>query len=44
MELLPNFILPRPYIADWDFSGVIVDPNSSNFAVGDEVFGMILPR
>ena len=42
MQLAPSFVMPRPYIVEWDFSGVIVDQNSTDYVVGDEVYGMLL--
>ncbi|ETW85496.1 quinone oxidoreductase 6 [Heterobasidion irregulare TC 32-1] len=41
MKLLPNFVSGRPFIAEQDFSGIVVDANGTNFANGDEVFGWI---
>ncbi|EFI28441.1 quinone oxidoreductase [Coprinopsis cinerea okayama7 len=39
MKLAPNFVANRPHVAEYDFAGVIVDENDSNFKKGDEVFG-----
>lgn len=41
MKWAPNFVLPRPYIAESDFSGVVVDANGTHLANGQEVFGMV---
>jgi len=41
MKMLPNFIARRPYIAEQDLSGVIVNSNGTRFKNGDEVFGWI---
>jgi NADPH:quinone reductase-like Zn-dependent oxidoreductase len=43
MKILPNFVAGRPHIAEYDVTGTIVDPNGTRFAVGDAVFGVILP-
>lgn len=39
MGFVPNFLSPRPYIAEQDVAGVIIDPNGSKFSAGDRVFG-----
>ena len=41
MKLAPGFMLPRPYIAESDFSGIVVDANGTELADGQEVFGMV---
>ena len=44
MAFLPNLFARRPHVAEHDFTGVVVDPGSSNYKVGDAVFGFIPPR
>ncbi|EFI28442.1 quinone oxidoreductase-like protein [Coprinopsis cinerea okayama7 len=39
MSVTPDFVFKRPYVADYDIAGVIVDENDSTFKKGDEVFG-----
>ncbi|KAJ7077884.1 hypothetical protein B0H15DRAFT_861309 [Mycena belliarum] len=39
MRTLPDFLDGRPHIAELDMAGVVVDPNGSEFGVGDKVFG-----
>jgi NADPH:quinone reductase-like Zn-dependent oxidoreductase len=34
----------RPHVAEHDFTGVIVDAGSSNYKVGDPVFGFVPVR
>ncbi|KZT11465.1 NAD(P)-binding protein [Laetiporus sulphureus 93-53] len=41
MDMLPGFILKRPYVPEYDLAGVIVDTNGSEFNNGDEVFGFL---
>lgn len=42
MEMAPNWLTKRPYVAEHDLSGVVVDANGSEeFKVGDEVYGWI---
>lgn len=41
MKILPNFYARRPFVAENDFAGVVVDPGDSSFSVGDDVFGFI---
>ncbi|OBZ65238.1 Zinc-type alcohol dehydrogenase-like protein C16A3.02c [Grifola frondosa] len=41
MKLVPNFIAHRPYTAEHDFAGVVVDANGTDFKNGDEVYGII---
>ncbi|KAG8741585.1 hypothetical protein FRC10_002658 [Ceratobasidium sp. 414] len=41
MAFLPNLIARRPHVAEHDFTGVIVDAGSSDYKVGDAVFGII---
>ncbi|KAJ7504526.1 hypothetical protein B0H11DRAFT_1982780 [Mycena galericulata] len=40
----PNFIARRPHVAEQDVAGIIVDPNGTEFSVGDKVFGSVSPR
>lgn len=44
MSFLPNLFAHRPHVAEHDFTGVVVNPGSSNYKVGDAVFGFIPPR
>ncbi|RKO87621.1 chaperonin 10-like protein [Blyttiomyces helicus] len=39
--VLPGLARTLPAIAEFDLAGVVVDPNGSEFAVGDEVCGMV---
>ncbi|KAF7791263.1 hypothetical protein EIP86_002277 [Pleurotus ostreatoroseus] len=41
MEVIPNWMSKRPYIAEMDFSGVIVDANGTDLSNGQEVFGLV---
>jgi len=41
MELIPNFLVQRPHVAEFDFTGTIADRNGTHFNNGDKVFGMI---
>ena len=41
MKWLPDFVARRPLPAEYDFSGVVVDANGTEFSNGDEVFGYI---
>lgn len=42
MKYLPDWLRRRPYVAEGDFSGVVVDANGSTGLVeGDEVYGWI---
>ncbi|KAF8610456.1 NAD(P)-binding protein [Ceratobasidium sp. AG-I] len=41
MAFLPNLFARRPHVAEHDFTGTVVDPGSSNYKVGDAVFGFI---
>lgn len=41
MRLVPNFVAGRPYPAENDLAGIIVDAGDSDFKVGDRVFGFI---
>ncbi|KAF5324836.1 hypothetical protein D9611_004258 [Ephemerocybe angulata] len=42
MRLYPDFIAKRPYVAEHDFSGVVVSANgSAGFKEGDEIYGWI---
>jgi len=42
MTVLPNWLARRPVVAEYDLAGIVVDPNGSNFAKGDQVFGSIM--
>ncbi|KAJ7675563.1 NAD(P)-binding protein [Mycena rosella] len=39
MAGLPNFVAGRPHVAERDLAGVVVNPNDTEFAEGDQVFG-----
>ncbi|KAJ7175746.1 hypothetical protein C8R46DRAFT_989846 [Mycena filopes] len=39
LQGLPNFMAGRPHIMEQDVAGIVVDPNGSEFSVGDRVFG-----
>ncbi|KAJ7917231.1 hypothetical protein B0H13DRAFT_1995714 [Mycena leptocephala] len=39
MAGLPNFAAGRPHVVERDLAGVIVNPNGTEFVVGDKVFG-----
>ncbi|KAJ6621337.1 hypothetical protein B0H10DRAFT_2018036 [Mycena sp. CBHHK59/15] len=39
MGAVPNFLARRPQVAEQDLAGVVVDPNGSEYSVGDKVFG-----
>lgn len=41
MGMLPNFIAKRPHVAEYDFAGVVVDANGTEFHEGQEVYGWI---
>ena len=41
MALVPNALAKRPYPAEHDLAGVIVDANGTSFSNGDEVIGFI---
>ncbi|KAG8848861.1 hypothetical protein FRB96_000993 [Tulasnella sp. 330] len=42
MKMLPDLIARRPYTAEYDFSGVVVEENNSTrFKLGDEVYGQV---
>jgi NADPH:quinone reductase-like Zn-dependent oxidoreductase len=41
MTTVPNVIARRPITPEYDFAGVIVDANGSEFSAGDEVIGFI---
>ena len=44
MGFLPNFMAGRPFIAEHDLSGVVVEENGTNLKKGEEVFGWIPMR
>ena len=44
MHYAPNFLVKRPYIAEHDFAGTVIDSNGSSFKNGDAVFGWIPAR
>ncbi|KAJ7135902.1 NAD(P)-binding protein, partial [Mycena epipterygia] len=39
MGAVPNFLGGRPRIVEQDVAGIVVNPNDSEFSVGDKVFG-----
>ncbi len=41
MKIVPKWMGKRPYVAEMDFSGVIVDANGTDLSNGQEVFGLI---
>lgn len=42
MKVAPNWLAKRPYIAEHDLSGVVVDANGcEELKFGDEVYGWI---
>lgn len=41
MNFLPNLLANRPYVAEHDFAGVVVDANGTRFTSGDQLFGWI---
>ncbi|KAI0086310.1 hypothetical protein BDY19DRAFT_960779 [Irpex rosettiformis] len=41
MGLLPNFIAKRPYVAEHDFAGIVVNGNGTEFQNGQEVYGLV---
>lgn len=43
MEYIPNLLALRPHTAGYDFSGVIVDGNGTEYNAGDEVYGILRP-
>ena len=44
LGLLPSFVLKRVLTYEYDFAGVVVDPNGTDFEEGDEIFGVIPVR
>ena len=44
MGAMPNLLSKRPYPAEHDLAGVIVDANGTSFSDGDEVIGFIPVR
>lgn len=43
MRLVPNLFAGRPAVAEYDFSGIVMDANGSHWSNGDAVYGMIRP-
>lgn len=43
MALFPSLIIPRPRVAELEFTGTIVDGTSVSFKAGDHVSGIIDP-
>lgn len=41
MKTVPKWMAKRPYIAEMDFSGVIVDANGTDLSNGQEIFGLV---
>ncbi|CAE6410268.1 unnamed protein product [Rhizoctonia solani] len=41
MQFLPNILFRRPYVAEHDFTGIIVDAGTSDYKVGDAVLGFM---
>ncbi|KAJ7130303.1 NAD-P-binding protein [Mycena epipterygia] len=39
MGAVPNLLIGRPNVPEHDFTGIVVDPNGSEFSAGDKVFG-----
>lgn len=37
----PSFLVPMPHVPEYDFSGVVLDENKSEFVAGDSVYGII---
>jgi hypothetical protein len=44
LKMLPNFVAGRPHVVEHDFVGTIADGNETEFEVGDEVLGIVMPR
>jgi hypothetical protein len=44
MLYAPNLFARRPSGAAYDYSGVVVDGNGTQFKPGDEVYGFLQPR
>ncbi|KAI0343538.1 NAD-P-binding protein [Trametopsis cervina] len=43
MSLVPNFAVKRPHVAEYDFTGIVVDANDTAFQNGQAVYGMVNP-
>lgn len=43
MKLVPTIplFIPRPHVAEYDFSGTVVSSNGTMFNEGDEVYGVL---
>ncbi|KAB5593703.1 hypothetical protein CTheo_2886 [Ceratobasidium theobromae] len=41
MSVLPSIIARRPHVAEHDFTGIVADAGTSDYKVGDAVFGEI---
>ena len=41
MMLGPSYLVSRPHVPEYDFSGVVLDENASGFVQGDSVYGCI---
>lgn len=44
MSVLPSIIARRPHVAEHDFTGIVADAGTSDYKVGDAVFGEIPVR
>lgn len=45
MQAFPTvpLVMPRPHVAEYDFSGIIVASQGTPFTIGDEVYGFVPP-
>ena len=41
MALLPNFLAKRPHVAEYDFTGLVVNANDTEFENGQAVYGVV---
>lgn len=41
MVALPNFFITRPHVAEYDFAGVVVNGNGTEFSDGNPVYGWV---
>lgn len=41
MALLPNFLAKRPHVAEYDFTGIVVNANDTEFESGQAVYGVV---
>ncbi|EMD32979.1 hypothetical protein CERSUDRAFT_118408 [Gelatoporia subvermispora B] len=41
MQLLPNFLMKRPHVAEYDLTGIVVDGNGTKWKTGDAVYGLV---